>query len=363
MAKLVESSQWEEDLYQIETSDPVEGGPDGVSNRQAKLLGGRTRFLKLQVERSQDGLAGHVGAGDPHPQYATKDDLAARLADLVGQSPETLNTLNELAKALGNDPNFATTTTNALASKAPIDSPVFTGTPKAPTPPQFDNSTKQATTAFVQRALGNFNLSSGTGSGIAAAATAFTNADLGGFHYFNGATTQTATLPNEVGLQPGAAITIQRGAQYALTIGTYSGTAIIDATVGLASSITINSGEFVVLVWSGTYWQLFGTYAQRVGQPFASSLAGVGYQKLPSGLIIQWGYTAISSASGPVYTAFPITFPNAVYGVTLGTGATGQGIVTAIENTNLASGFSYGAWLNSAGRVSGISSFFIAIGK
>ncbi len=40
---------------------------------------------------------------------------------MVGSSPEALDTLNELAAALGNDPNFATTMTNALAGKQPLD--------------------------------------------------------------------------------------------------------------------------------------------------------------------------------------------------------------------------------------------------
>ncbi|HFT8774508.1 TPA: shikimate transporter, partial [Escherichia coli] len=43
------------------------------------------------------------------------------LATLVGSSPEALDTLNELAAALGNDPNFATTVTNALAGKQPLN--------------------------------------------------------------------------------------------------------------------------------------------------------------------------------------------------------------------------------------------------
>ncbi|ENT9791183.1 GPO family capsid scaffolding protein [Escherichia coli] len=45
----------------------------------------------------------------------------APLAALVDSSPDALNTLNELAAALGNDPNFATTMTNALAGKQPKD--------------------------------------------------------------------------------------------------------------------------------------------------------------------------------------------------------------------------------------------------
>ncbi|MEQ4894743.1 tail fiber protein, partial [Escherichia coli] len=43
------------------------------------------------------------------------------LAALVGSSPEALDTLNELAAALGNDPNFSTTVINALAGKQPLN--------------------------------------------------------------------------------------------------------------------------------------------------------------------------------------------------------------------------------------------------
>ncbi|MEE9683355.1 phage tail protein [Lelliottia amnigena] len=55
-------------------------------------------------------------------QVATTAFVKTALAALVGSSPAALDTLNELAAALGNDPNFATTMTNALASKQPLDS-------------------------------------------------------------------------------------------------------------------------------------------------------------------------------------------------------------------------------------------------
>ncbi|EJE0821556.1 phage tail protein, partial [Escherichia coli] len=54
-------------------------------------------------------------------QIATTAFVKAAVAGLVGSSPEALDTLNELAAALGNDPNFATTITNALAGKQPLD--------------------------------------------------------------------------------------------------------------------------------------------------------------------------------------------------------------------------------------------------
>ncbi|WP_240687894.1 hypothetical protein [Burkholderia sp. SRS-25] len=313
MTNLVEFDRWEDGIYQLEESDPVVGGPEGIDNLQAKQLANRTRYLKKAIEARQSDFDAHVAAVDPHPQYATHADLAEKLAALVAQSPETLDTLSELAKALGNDPNFATTITNQLALKAPLDSPPFTGAPKGTTAPQFDRSVRLTTNEFLQRALGNFNLSSGTGSGIGAAATALTNDDIGGFHYFNGAGAQTTTLPSETGLPPGAAIAFQRGAQAGLTIGTKNANAIIDTTVGLASAITLMAGEFVVLVWSGTYWQAFGTYTQRVGQTFASSLGTNGCQKLPSGMIFQW-VTGTSDANGNMTLTLPLTFPTAILG-------------------------------------------------
>ncbi|HHU1513153.1 TPA: phage tail protein [Escherichia coli] len=147
MANLPETPQWEEGIYQIEVSDPVLGGPDGISNRQGKQLASRTLYLKQQVEKDGTDLAKHIAAADPHTQYAPKvsptftgtptaptpansdnskklattEFVAKALAALAGSAPETLDTLKELADALGNDPNFATTVLNKLAEKLAKD--------------------------------------------------------------------------------------------------------------------------------------------------------------------------------------------------------------------------------------------------
>ncbi|HGY5857817.1 TPA: phage tail protein, partial [Citrobacter farmeri] len=147
MATLPETPQWEDGIYQIEVSDPVLGGPDGLTNRPAKQLASRTLYLKQHVEETGQGLASHIAAADPHSQYAPKNSpvltgiptaptapqttnnqqlantafVKAAIAALVASSPAALDTLNELAEALGNDPNFATTMTNALANKQPLD--------------------------------------------------------------------------------------------------------------------------------------------------------------------------------------------------------------------------------------------------
>ena len=49
MANVTETSTWEAGIYQLETTDPVEGGALGISNKQAKQLGNRTKWLFDQV--------------------------------------------------------------------------------------------------------------------------------------------------------------------------------------------------------------------------------------------------------------------------------------------------------------------------
>lgn len=84
---------------------------------------------------------------------ATRSYVDTAVGNLVDSAPGALDTLNELAAALGDDADFATTTTNALAAKAPLASPTLTGTPAAPTASAGTNTTQIATTAYVQAEL------------------------------------------------------------------------------------------------------------------------------------------------------------------------------------------------------------------
>jgi hypothetical protein len=70
-----------------------------------------------------------TGLGTPTntADAATKGYVDTSIANLVDAAPETLDTLNELAAALGDDPNFATTVTNELATKLPFSGGTMTG--------------------------------------------------------------------------------------------------------------------------------------------------------------------------------------------------------------------------------------------
>lgn len=179
MSNLSETQVWEAGIYQLEETDVVQGGPNGIDNLQGKQLANRTAWLKQQVEAAQASAAGKLataaksstpqaiaGADDAtwmtplktaeaiaasggvgaasetvsgvvelatHAETVTGTDvvrathpagvkaaIAAAIAALVNSSPSALDTLNELASALGNDPNFAASMTASLAGKAAI---------------------------------------------------------------------------------------------------------------------------------------------------------------------------------------------------------------------------------------------------
>ncbi len=56
MANVKEDKIWEEGIYQLEVTDPVVGGIDGISNKQAKQLANRTSYLKEQIENNKSSM-------------------------------------------------------------------------------------------------------------------------------------------------------------------------------------------------------------------------------------------------------------------------------------------------------------------
>ena len=191
MANLTLTRQWVENIYQLETSDPVMGGPDGIDNRQAKELGARTNWLKDQVDTINQDLTGYApkaspaftgiptaptaAAGTNNTQIATTEFVKTAIAALVGSAPAALDTLEELAQALAGETNIKATLlaeigkkahashthtiaqidglSDAINARAPSASPTFSGTVRAPTPAQTVNDTTVATTAYVRAAI------------------------------------------------------------------------------------------------------------------------------------------------------------------------------------------------------------------
>ncbi|MDT3721407.1 hypothetical protein [Pseudomonas oryzihabitans] len=127
MANLTEQNQYEDGIYQIEKSDPVVGGADGISNRQANQLANRTRWLKARLDGLLDSpaLTGKPTAPRPAPgttsdQLQTAAGVLAQLA-AFGVGTESVSGLNlDLNQAgLGITVRYEGTQSKAVAQNYP----------------------------------------------------------------------------------------------------------------------------------------------------------------------------------------------------------------------------------------------------
>jgi hypothetical protein len=97
-------------------------------------------------------------------QIASTSFVRNEISNLVDSAPSTLDTLNELAAALGDDPNFATTVTNSLAGKANLSGAIFTGPVTIPS------------------GTGNFNSLTVNGTGVSVSGHTHTASDITNFN-------------------------------------------------------------------------------------------------------------------------------------------------------------------------------------
>ena len=183
--------------------------------------------LRLYVD---DQMRNHIAAQDPHTQYAQKHN------------------------------------------------PTFTGEPKAPTPAAGNNTTRIATTAFVQAAI-----------------TAL----------INGAPDTLDTLKE-------IAAAINNDPKFSTTINNaLSGKQPLDETLTHLSGKDV-AGLLAYLGLGEAAKRNVGTGANQIPDmgSFTLSVSGTGYQKLPSGFILQWGSIGAPGIAQDVVTHFPIAFPN-----------------------------------------------------
>jgi len=87
----------------------------------------KIRLLHDTVGIPTGAVAVTQSASDNTTKVATTAYVTTALANLADSAPSTLNTLNELAAALGDDANFSTTVTNSIATKLPLAGGTLTG--------------------------------------------------------------------------------------------------------------------------------------------------------------------------------------------------------------------------------------------
>lgn len=134
--------------------------PDGSWGAYVNLKGqdgtGAGDMLKSTYDTNDDGKVDNADNADKlggiaASLYALKTYVDAAVAALVNQAPETLDTLQELAAALGNDPNFATTVANNIGMRIPkVSNPTPGNVPVLTVDGEIEDSGK-APSDFMQR--------------------------------------------------------------------------------------------------------------------------------------------------------------------------------------------------------------------
>lgn len=283
---------------------------------------------------------------------------------LVWSLMEVLRLAGVSGKAFNpDDPTSYTRFRDALvATFAGLDSPAFRGSPQAPLPPQFDNTTKLATTSFVQRAIGNMQ----TGSRIISAANATFSAMQAGGAYTLEVASTTYVLPSLASVRAGASFEFLATVNEA-TISTVGNDKMMTGSLVSASTCILNNGDTARFVSDGAYWVLIGGSASlrlSLGD-FGGSLSVNGYSKLPNGRIYQAGYVSCPTnyTAGTVYTfTLPIAFPNE-HQVCI---ASNGGTNTFVAGTQSSPGsLSTGriVWGQSSVTAGGLAAYFISIGR
>ena len=188
--------------------------------------------------------------------------------------------------------------------------PAFNVSPTAPSPAQFDTSNRIATMSAVQQALGNRSNFRGVSTSVT-----LTAADAGAAIFAQGGAAITITLPLLSTVPVGASVEVTSQSLFAVTVSRQGADFIsVNNALNNTTSTAIGNGDSAYFVkLSTTAWiQVSGSAQLGNAASFGSSKASNGYQKLPGGVIIQWGSGTPVSA-GVITVNYPIAFPNGVF--------------------------------------------------
>ncbi|CAI8907101.1 Phage tail fiber protein [Pseudomonas chlororaphis] len=295
---------------------------DGIA-----LVAGDRVLVKNQTVAKDNGL--YVAAAGAWARAADAD-ASSKVTSALIVSVEQGTTLADTRWQLVTDGAIVLGSTalvfqNITQGFAPLNSPAFQGTPTTPTPPQFDNSQRSVTSEFVQRALGSFSSSFSFGDGSITLTAEHVGARIeksgGG----------TITLPKASLLPKGASIlvTTTSGAGTTIGLGVQAGDLLALNNLSVAVPYAMSAGSDILLIAENNVWRAHASLeCLRTSPLFGASLGTLGYQKLPSGDIEQWGlYVGAPSGSDTVIT-LPVALsavPNNIL-VTFADFSTGQAV-------------------------------------
>jgi hypothetical protein len=260
----------------------------GTNQFQALALGGGANVLTPAAYAALTSLIanGYQSGTASSQQVNTTLRQATFVANAIAQIIAN-NGVNAL-----DDGNSATFVTNLLAAIAA----------QGVTATQFDNTTKNATTAFVQKALGSFaGRYQSTGTETLTAAHAGKVINMAGV---NG----VITLPLSTSVPPGTTITLE-SANTGQSVARQGGDIIFGSLSGNTSVVLLSSDSLVLESNGFTGWTVIGGTAAMRGSPGFQTNFG-GYAWLPTGMILQWMNGNAGGGGAYNDNTFPIAFPH-----------------------------------------------------
>lgn len=188
---------------------------------------------------------------------AIADSVTTAVNGLVDSAPGALDTLKELATAIGNDPNFAASMVNELSKKANLISPKFSGSPETPTPSASSTGLQIANMSALATAVAAAARQFKTAVIGVSTNTTLTAAQMGNAVQFNGGAV-TLALPSVADVGNGASVILRNPSATATqNIVVASSGSIVDAgTTG--GSFALKPFEWAELASSGSAWFVVG---------------------------------------------------------------------------------------------------------
>ena len=186
--------------------------------------------------------AGYLTSHQSLSGYATETYVGTQISNLVDSSPATMDTLNELAAALGDDPNFATTVSTSIGTKLPLAGGTLTGALSGTTA-TFSGS---VTAPSIRASSGDFHVNRGSdgasairvdADGVVVIPSNYFYVPASQGSYFSSAVRFRGTISNDTGTDVtiGDTLNVTGGIKL-------NGTTVIDASRNLTNIGTISSG-------------------------------------------------------------------------------------------------------------------------
>lgn len=189
-----------------------------------------------------------------------------------------------------------------------------------------------------------------------------TSAHTGEEIQLNGTGPYSVTLPLISGVIDGSVIKLNCSATGIITIQKQGSDQIHPAMGTGVNSFTMQNGDTAEIVSVNNKWGLNSGSVLFVNHPqFKGVLGDTGYQKLPSGMILQWGYTPASSSSAAVSSTFAVPFPNACKNITFGASDSSNGFMVSLESYST-TGFTSSVYSSTSTRAANVQVHYQAIG-